>query len=315
MKTNTLKKSALANAARAWGLCLLVAAFGAIESSAHAGAIRLLPGFTTTVFGPNDDDTYPIPVAIGFNITFYGNPYTHLYVNNNGNVTFDSELFNYTPFGLANAGHQIIAPFFADVDTRGGNKIVTFGNDTVNGRPAFGVNWIQVGYYDTKTDKLNSFQLILIDRSDRHAGDFDIEFNYDKIRWETGDASDGVGGLGGFSAVVGFSNGSGQPGTTFQKAGSLVPGSFLDGNPGGLVHGSFNSTVLGRYVFPMLNIPDTVLNVLLFPQGNPPWASQTYDSSAFLIPRDASWPGPVGETACREAAGTRGVGESIRRTP
>ena len=47
-------------------------------------------------------------------------------------------------------GMPIIAPFFADVDTRGsGSDIVTYsyGNTTYNGRPAFCVDWVNVGYF------------------------------------------------------------------------------------------------------------------------------------------------------------------------
>ena len=84
---------------------------------------------------------------------------------------------------------------------------MTSGTGSVDGHLAFGVNWINVGYFNSNTDKLNRFQLILIDRSDTGPGNFDFEFNYDKIQWETGDA-DGSGGLGGISARVGYSNGS-----------------------------------------------------------------------------------------------------------
>ncbi len=162
-------------------------------------------------------------------------------------------------------------------------NIVTFGNDTVNGHNAFGVDWFNVGYFDTNVDKLNSFQLILIDRSDRNPGDFDIEFNYDQIQWETGDASGGDDGLGGESAIVGFSNGSSLPGTSFQLAGSAIPGELLDINPGGLVHNEANSTVLGRYDFPIVNLSDTMLNVELFSQGDPRWAADSYAGSTFTI--------------------------------
>src|ERR1044071_9621284 len=72
----------------------------------HGGAIRNLPGFTTTTYGVNDDGSYPftslddgpppacspITVPIGFNINFYGASYGQLYLNNNGNVTFDAPL-------------------------------------------------------------------------------------------------------------------------------------------------------------------------------------------------------------------------------
>ena len=50
-----------------------------------------------------------------------------------------------------------------------------------------------VGYFGSHADKLNKFQLILVDRSadTGTAGDFDILFKYDTIQWETGDASTG----------------------------------------------------------------------------------------------------------------------------
>ncbi|HZV36103.1 MAG TPA: nidogen-like domain-containing protein [Verrucomicrobiae bacterium] len=271
------------------GCTLLICALTCAVPNALAGAIRNLSGFTNNVFQGNDDGTFPgtdssggVPQPIGFSINFYGKTYTQLYVNNNGNVTFDSPLGEYTPFGLVGVSTEIIAPFFADVDTRVGN-LTTFGNDVVDGHQAFGVDWIGVGYFDQKTDKLNSFQLILIDRSDRNPGDFDIEFNYDQVQWETGDASGGQDGLGGDSAVAGFSNGSGDPGTSMQLSGSATPGSFLDINPGGLIHNSLNTNVLGRYVIPIVNLTNTVLNVQRFSQGDSRWANNTYAKSSFTI--------------------------------
>jgi len=172
-----------------------------------------------------------------------------LYVNNNGNVTFDAPMWEYSPWALStNIGRAIIAPFFADVDTWGydpldpnnNSKQVTYGTGTVNGYPAFGVNWVDVGYYSSHVDKLNSFQLILIDRSDRGVGDFDMEFNYNKIEWETGDVT-GDNGFGGNSARAGFSNGSGERGTYYEFPGSGVHGAFLDRNlETGLIYHSRN---------------------------------------------------------------------------
>jgi PKD repeat protein len=285
MKTRTLLSGAMV-----LGVLILAA------PQPRAQAIRYLPGFTNYVFGPNDDGTYPctgmnagtpadcVPttVPIGFTLTFYGETFDQLYVNNNGNVTFDSSLATYTPFGLIGTSREIIAPYFGDVDTRVGN-VVTFGNDSVDGHPAFGVDWFNVGYFAEETNKLNSFQLILIDRSDRNLGDFDIEFNYDQVQWETGDASGGEDGLGGSSAVVGYSNGSGLAGTYFQMTGSAIPGEFLDSNPGGLVHGYLNTNVPGRYIFPIVNLSNLVLNVERFSQYDTRWGSDTYDSSSFTI--------------------------------
>ena len=72
-------------------------------------------------------------------------------------------------------------------------------------------------------DKLNSFQLILIDRSETGEGNFDIDSTINAIVQGTGDASSGgVNGVGGVPAAVGWSNGSGEPGTSFELEGSLA---------------------------------------------------------------------------------------------
>jgi hypothetical protein len=144
----------------------------------------------------------------------------------------------------------MIAPFFADVDTRGpASGVVSFGNGTFDGEQTFGVNWPNVGYFAQETDHLDDFQLLLVDRSDVGAGDFDIVFNYDSVQWETGDGSFGTDGQGGISAVAGFTDGSGNPSNLFELAGSSVPGSFLDGGPLALTSNSLNSNIAGRYIF------------------------------------------------------------------
>lgn len=228
-----------------------------LVASAHlasAAAVRGEAGFGINTLTANDDGSTG-QVNIGFTANFFGTSHSQLYVNNNGNVTFDDALGEFTPFNLLSTSTVIIAPFFADVDTTSAGDPVTYGTDTVNGRAAFGVNWINVDYFAsslTHTSR-NSFQLILIDRSDIAAGDFDIEFNYDQIEWETGEASGGdQNGLGGDSARVGYSNGVD---TALELPGSAVDGAFLDNGPVGtaLIHNRLNSDVDGRYVFSVRN--------------------------------------------------------------
>ena len=94
------------------------------------------------------------------------------------------------------------------MDTRNPDSgVVTFGNGSFGGRDAFGVNWIDVGYFDQHVDKTNSFQLLFVNRADTGAGNFDLIFNYDRVQWETGDSDFGDQGLGGFSARVGLPTG------------------------------------------------------------------------------------------------------------
>jgi hypothetical protein len=219
---------------------------------AQAGAIRDLNLFTGNTLTANDDKSTGL-IDLGFNIDFFGLQTSQLYVNNNGNVTFDSAMDTFTPFGLQSTNRQLLAPFFADVDTRHASSgVVQFGQNTINGLNVFGVNWFNVGYYNSSADKLNQFQLIITDRSDVHAGDFDFEFNYDQILWETGSAasSGGTGGLGGNSARVGWSNGNVN---SFELSGSAINGALLDSGNGALVDGSLNSSVAGRYVFNVRN--------------------------------------------------------------
>ncbi len=266
------------------GLCACAQKDGPEVASraTQVGAVRNLPGFATTAFLANDDGSYPanglgagvpmgtpIPQPLGFTVDYYGLSFDTAYVNNNGNITFDLPLATFTPFDLTSTARQIIAPFFADVDTRFAGSLVTFGNDVVGSRDAFGVNWINVDYYASSLAHINrnSFQLVLIDRSDVGAGDFDIEFNYDQIQWEAGTASLGnASGLGGNTARAGYSNGTREAGTFFELAGSAVAGSFLDSNAvSGLVYNMLNSTQPGRYVFPVRNGVVQITTLVLSP--------------------------------------------------
>ena len=230
---------------------LAVAAPLALMAAAPAFAGPVAAGFDATSIPANDDGSFGPAVSPGFSLNFFGTTYNQLFVNNNGNVTFSGNLGTFTPFGLGAGytGQAIIAPFFADVDTRGaGSGLTAFGTGSYHGHDAFGVSWRDVGYFPSAADKLNTFQVILENRSDITAGDFDIYFNYDSITWETGGASGGTGGLGGTSAAAGFSKGTAEVGTFFQLNGSMVNGALLDGGPNALAANT-NNGVTGQYLF------------------------------------------------------------------
>lgn len=211
----------------------------------------MVPGFNSSFLDRNDDGSTGL-LALGFTANFFGNSYSQLYANNNGNVTFDNPLSTFTPFNLQTTNRVIIAPFFADVDTRNlASDLLRYGTGTFDGKSAFGVTWagVGVGYFNARADKLNNFQLLLVNRSDVAAGDFDIYFNYDRIQWETGEASGGTNGLGGNSARAGYSNGVD---TSFEIPGSAINGAFLDGGPNSLAAGG-NTNVAGRFLFQVRN--------------------------------------------------------------
>jgi hypothetical protein len=238
-----------------------------------SGAPAVIPspirsGFDQNVFQANDDNSIG-PINLPFTISFFGASFSALYVNENGNITFDGPFDSSSQDGLSydpnislvkaamQTGLNIIAPFWGDVDTRNScSALVTYGTSAVDGHAAFGVDWAYVGYYDERVDKLNAFQLILIDRSDIANGDFDVEFNYDQIQWESGAASGGPNGLGGDAARVGYAS-TGGSGFEFNCSDincPNTPGVFLDSNPTtGLIYNSFNSSLPGRYVFQFRN--------------------------------------------------------------
>jgi len=223
----------------------------------------LRPGFNQNILAPNDDNqgVDNLFATLPFAINFYGSSYSNLYVNNNGLVTFAGDVGDYQPGVLSNSAAlfgDIIAPFWADVDTRNSlSGLVSYGTNIVNGRTAFGANWINVGYFSEQVDKLDSFQLVMIDRSDISSGDFDMEFNYAQIQWEAGSASGGVNGF-----WVGPTPGPPRAGwasasnstNTFEINGSGDAGALLDTNlTTGLIHSNFNSSLPGRYVFQLRN--------------------------------------------------------------
>ncbi len=221
----------------------------ALAISGHAQLpTPIRPGFDQQILNRSDDGSTGI-VPMGFTINFYSHTHTALYVNNNGNVTFDSPLSAYTPISLASLGIEVIAPFWADVDTRNPNSdVVKYGTGTVNGYAAFGVDWVNVGYYSMHADELLSCQMVIIDRSDIAMGDFDLEFNYEKVQWQWGDVSVGDPPRAGFAA-------SSQ--NSYELPGSGVNGAFMDTNTvTGLIYNSLNSSTPGRYAF-------------LFRDGNP----------------------------------------------
>lgn len=225
---------------------------------AHAGAVHDASLFMTNSLAANDDESTGL-VNLGFTANINGTNYNQTYVNNNGNITFNDALSTFTPAAISTGSFgPIIAAFFADVDTRAaGSDIVHYGTATLGGRNVFGVNYINVGVYQTLSI-FNSFQMILTDRSDVGDGDFDIQFNYDAINWESGQASgsnsSGTCGVGAavdcVSALAGYWTSDSSNATL---AGSLVHGALMDGGPNALVRGSLNSNIAGQYNFQVRN--------------------------------------------------------------
>jgi lysophospholipase L1-like esterase len=230
-----------------------------VQATQSGGA--LVPGFDSQTYGANDDGSYPctgpgsgVPdgctpssIPLPFTVNFFGTNYSSVYLNNNGNLTFGSSLSQYTPQSLNQIAVPMIAPFWSDVDTRVGPE-VTFGDGTIGGHIAFGVNWLNVGCYNENASVTDTFQVLLIQRPDRGVNDWDIEFNYGPLTWDSGQASGGDANcLNGTAARAGYTSGAG---VSCEIDGSGESSALLSDDPDtGLTNNSFNSSVTGQYVF------------------------------------------------------------------
>ena len=171
---------------------------------------------------------------ISVSFPFFGSSYDKLYVNTNGDITFETNFTIYTPsdFPIPSNGAPIIAPFWSDVDTREGGVIyhretttkdyldqftqeirdAHCANFYFNASWLYVVTWEEVAFYGATGDgvnKRNTFQLV-IGLDDGGEDAFAI-FNYDRLDWTTGSASSGDKdtGIGGSPALVGFDAGDG----------------------------------------------------------------------------------------------------------
>jgi hypothetical protein len=155
---------------------------------------------------PNDD-LYSNSIALPFNFSFYGTSYDSLYINNNGNISFSQPYFTFTAYPFPDPTFNMIAPFWADVDTRSTNG----GNVWYKVNPhSLIVIWDHVGYFPMMEDKLNTFQLIISDGLDTLIPNANnVSFCYGDMQWTTGSASGGSNGFGGSPATVGVNIGNG----------------------------------------------------------------------------------------------------------
>lgn len=161
---------------------------------------------------PNDpcqrnDDDHTTAINLPFNFDLFGSPQNQVFINNNGNISFGGGFSAFTSTGFPVNGFPMIAPFWADVDTRNVASGVVYYKVESN---RLTVTWDNVGYYNSHADLLATFQLIISDGTDPFVGlGQNVCFCYGDMDWTTGDASGGVGGFGGTPATVGINAGDG----------------------------------------------------------------------------------------------------------
>lgn len=186
---------------------------------------------TFSTGGYRNDDGSSAAIPLPFNFNLYGTNYNQVFINNNGNLTFTTALATFTPFAFPSTPLAIVAPFFADVDTRNLASGVVWYKFTGN---RLAVTWDSTGYFGSHADKLNTFQCIISDGLDPFLGlGNNVCFSYGDMEWTTGDASGGVGGFFGAPATVGINEGNGIDYATlgrFDRPGTYYGGPGVDSN-------------------------------------------------------------------------------------
>ncbi|KAJ6650243.1 hypothetical protein lerEdw1_013478 [Lerista edwardsae] len=196
---------------------------------------------------PKSDDGTSPEIIISVPFTFYGKPYTSLYVNNNGVVSFGVNVSQFTPdpFPL-DGGSPFVAPYWADVNNILGGNVYwrQTTNQQILSRCTADINH----HFSLPLPlQVNTFQAVL-------ATDAKISFiilNYANIEWTTGIASGGNAktGLGGTPAQAGFD--SGDKKNFYNIPGSRTPDILKIGE-------TTNVQVPGRWVF---QVDDFVIGV------------------------------------------------------
>jgi nidogen-like/PEP-CTERM motif-containing protein len=174
-----------------------------------------------------NDDGFSGPINFGFNFSLFGTTYTSFFANNNGNITFESGLEEFTPTGLQGATQPVVSPFFADVDTRNpASGVMSLQTHTSAAGNEVILTWPNVGFFDSRGDPLNTFQMVI--RQNGYAipaGEGQVGFFWTTMGWEVGEASGGG------------SNGLCEPGSTVGINQDCTPAAvgFGNGNDTGIV--------------------------------------------------------------------------------
>ncbi|GIT90432.1 hypothetical protein JANAI62_00860 [Jannaschia pagri] len=166
--------------------------------------------------GGDDDSSGPIDLTSVFpnGLDFFGRRYETIFINSNGNLTFDASFTEYNPRDIRTLDVAGLYPFWTDIDvsreavgvspggtSRGTNQI-WYDLDPQAG--AFTVTWDDVRPYTEVTrGETNAFQIRLtaVPGSD---GAFRVELRYEDIQWTYG-----IGEADTDTARIGFTVGDG----------------------------------------------------------------------------------------------------------
>lgn len=118
----------------------------------RTGADCIIPRDNSWIPVPTNGDGFLGPINLGFTFTLYGKEYSQVWINTNGNLTFEAGYSPYTPTGFP-FNVPMVAGFWADVDTRPACSGQIYYKLEATRLLA---TWENVGYFNQKCDKLNT---------------------------------------------------------------------------------------------------------------------------------------------------------------
>ncbi|MDB4930820.1 MAG: hypothetical protein JWM10_3304, partial [Myxococcaceae bacterium] len=162
---------------------------------------------------PSDNDSYAgpgaregdAPVAVDLRpafpegLRFFGRTHRRFFLNTNGNITFDGAVGRPEAVAFPVADQAMVAPWWADVDTRGGGQPARNNICFALQPHRLVVTWDRVRAHDRRDDGANSFQLVLSIDPDGCA-DVDVVFRYARCEWSSTGAPGSVDAQAGFDA-------------------------------------------------------------------------------------------------------------------
>lgn len=149
------------------------------------------------------DDGYSPVINLPFTFCFFGDNYTSVYMNNNGNISFNNGISTFSSNAFPSTGNTMIAAFWADFDFGGTGTM----HATITPTAAI-FNWVSAGYFSSQTDKINTCQIVITDGIDPLITGGNCAIHYADMQWTTGSASSGVNGFGGTPATAGANRGN-----------------------------------------------------------------------------------------------------------
>lgn len=168
-------------------------------------------GFGETRLPPSDDEGQTINISRMFvdGLTIFGQHYDapRLYVSTNGTVSISRAFTDYPTSADGPPRHPILAPFWADIDTRLDGEPPESGGIWVDlTETVVTITWDRVGAYRRNAETTNTFQLQIVNLG---GGDADFLFRYESITWTQGTATLDTGARAGiFGAGTDISFGS-----------------------------------------------------------------------------------------------------------